>query len=166
VHLVSYIGRGLDRSEEDIPRETARRLMDMWEWLVARLEPGEHPERRGVFEPFGWWFGAGALDDAWELAHLERIITLGVAVDPDFRVLPRLLELLPIDQVGVLRTLRLYLGAAGRSWRVVPKVRAILLAAVGSSDPLAANEIQHIANLMVDRGLIDFREFTEPPGFP
>jgi hypothetical protein len=166
-HVISFIGRGLDREEDEIPQDTADRLMALWVWLVARLTPDENPDQRPVFEPFGWWFGAGRLDPAWELEQLDSIVSRHVVVDPEFRVLPRLRQLLPDNPVGVLVALKHYLEAGGPGWRVASasrEIRVILEAAQTDADPRVANEIQHIANLMITRGMIDFRDLTRPAG--
>jgi len=164
-HVISFIGRTLDRNDDVIPDDTAQRLMDLWVWLVGRLAPGENPDRAAVFEPFGWWFGAARLDPSWELSQLDSITSQHVFVDPEFRVLPRLLQLVPDHQLDVVVALKHYLEAGGRGWRVAsasPKIRSILEAAQINADPRVANEIQHIANLMIARGMVDFRDLTRP----
>jgi hypothetical protein len=164
-HVISFLGRLLDREEDAIPEDTAQRLMDFWVWLVARLAPEENPDRRPVFEPFGWWFGAGQLDPTWELEQLDSIVSQQVVVDPEFRVLPRLLRLLPDNPLGVLVALKHYLEAGGPGWRLASasqEIRAILAAAPTAEDARVANEVQQIANLMIARGMIDFRDFTQP----
>ncbi len=165
-HVTSFVGRGLDRLEEDLPEDVRHRMMALWEWLVARFAPDENPERRPIFEPFGWWFGAGQLDARWELAQFDAIVRQHVVVDPEFRVLPRLQQLLTEDPRGVLVALKHYLEVGGPGWRLASasrEIRAILEAARSEEDPRVANEIQQIASLMIDRGMIDFRDLTEPP---
>lgn len=164
-HVISFIGRGLDRLDEDLPQETRERLMALWEWLVGRLNPGENPDRRPVFEPFGWWFGAGQLDAEWELDRFDAIVSQQVVVDPEFRVLPRLHQLVQEHPHAALVGLKHYLEAGGPGWRLASasrEIRTILESAQAVTDPRVANEIQQVANLMIDRGVIDFRDLTEP----
>jgi transcriptional regulator with XRE-family HTH domain len=92
-HLLAERGRHLLNSTEPLPQAQQRRLADLWEWRLDRLEDAggsEDPQEAGAF---GWWFGSGKLDDEWAIKQLGRVLEINPHIDLEERVVERLAAL-------------------------------------------------------------------------
>jgi hypothetical protein len=166
-HGVVFLGRSIGQLDDAQPQPAVlERLRTYWERLVGTwIERGAPSSQRPALEPFGWWFAGSQLDSQWLLRELRRVVDHGVAVDPEFRVIPWLRDLLPADPVAVLQTLMAFLRAGGGGWRTTTtgdEVAAALRAAQALSDRAVTLEVERIANWYVQQGAVEFAQFIRP----
>jgi hypothetical protein len=145
-----------DRDNHDAGYE--ERCIALWE---ARAATGDAGELRA----FGRWVAEEALDPAWRLAHLEQALASAGGLDYEFDLMPTLARLAPTFGAAVIRCTKLAIEAADY-WRMYAYVhendmRRLLEACLASDERAVRNEARAVANMLVARDLLDFRDVAE-----
>jgi hypothetical protein len=167
-YAIEYVGVLLSDTGGDLEPEVADRLKTLWQWrreIIDEKEPSASDEDETA--AFAWWFESGKLDSEWALENLEwalqragaRIDGYGIA--QQLRVLA---DRLPGELHRILRCFELMIvndGDHGHLFGWQAELRSVVELAIGSSDP-AGNGLAHsIANRMVARGYLAYRELSE-----
>src|ERR1700733_2720345 len=157
-HAMSYVGRSLLASREQIPPAIQDRLVALW---TARKEattalPEEHLRELSAF---GWWFAAGKLEVAWELSELHDVLRITHHTENDMLVMERLAALAPTYTIIVIECLRELIRGDRQHSTVLgeeSKVRSILSAGLHSDDPNGRT----LANAMINElGILGYTQF-------
>ena len=161
-HVIRDIGWSLGHGNRQLSDDFRSRIVETWEWIAGqnqgeRESPGE----------FGAWFGADQLDDGWLLAQGQRILELGIPLDPDhvvYGALPRMAGAHPREVVEILR---LMIVTDSESWSVlgsVDEVRRTLATALDSGIEGARSDGIVVLNLLGARGMSEFRDLMPRRG--
>lgn len=154
-HLVEFMSRALyEADEKGAPSGAISRVTALWEWLVART-PAD--ERDVVLAPFGWWYGASVLDNAWRTRELAHLLRTQVPVGPEFALLKALMRSASEDLDSTLEILYLYLQGERDHWRLIgmqDELRPILrMGANGTAHQ--REKTRDIINLLAVKGHVD-----------
>jgi hypothetical protein len=134
------------------------RCVALWE---ARAATGDPRELRA----FGRWVAEETLDPAWRLAQLEQALANAGGLDYEFDLMPTLARLAPTFGAAVIRCTKLAIEAADY-WRMYAYVhendmRRLLEACIASDERTVRSEARAVANMLVARDLLDFRDLAE-----
>ncbi len=158
-HAMAYIGRNLYASRDSIVAPIQERLVALWndrkQAAIANLT-----EHRGELTAFGWWFAAGKLDAAWELAELREVLQRAHRTDHDYFVLSRLAQLAPTHTLPVLECLREMIKTEHETWTILgaeANVQKILEAGLASSDPAGHTLASSLINELGVLGYAKYR---------
>jgi len=157
--LLWTIGRSLNALEKPDPGLVAR-LCALWEFRVEAARHGADPSE---LTEFGWWFAAGAFDDAWSLAQLLAALSLAGRVEAERPVLARLAELTPTHTQTCLAVLERWLRQGSTPWRLtqtVDSMRQILTVGL-AGDHTAVHTSRTIISLLLLEHGIDMRDLLE-----
>jgi hypothetical protein len=155
-HVIRDVGWSLARGNSQLSDEIRSQIVATWEWIARQ----DSQERESIGE-FGAWLGADQLDDDWLLAQAQRILELGIPLNPDHVVydgLPRMAAAHPQEVVEILR---LMIVTDPDGWSVlgsVDEVRQTLAAALASGDDDARSEAIVVLNLLGANGMTEFRD--------
>ena len=155
-HVLRDVGWSLQHDNADLSDALRSRIVETWEWIADR----EEGERESLGE-FGGWFGAKQLDDGWLLAQGQRLLRLGIPLEPDhvvYDALPRMAGGHPREVVEILR---LMIVTGPEAWSVlgsVDEVREALGTVLGSGGEDAHADAILVLNLLGARGLSQFRD--------
>jgi hypothetical protein len=159
-HVIRDVGWSLERGNPQLSEEVRARMVETWEWIFDQGQTEQ--ESLGQF---GAWFGARQFEDAWLLAQGQRVLELGVPLDPDhvvYNALPRMAGEHPREVVEILR---LMIVTDPEGWSVlgsVDEVRQTLAAALDSGDEAARSDAIVVLNLLGARGMSEFRDLMPP----
>jgi hypothetical protein len=105
--VLTFLGRYLWTTREEIPSGILDRLRDLW---VGRVAAARATGDDAEIIPFGWRFASGKFEDAWSLMQLKEALALSRWVEPDEMVIERLAAVanaVPLVAVESLKNLRL-----------------------------------------------------------
>jgi hypothetical protein len=68
-HALETIGRAIHREDKGLPVEDALRLQALWDWWCDQNATAD-------LAAFGWWMAGPALDAAWRLPRLVRVLEI------------------------------------------------------------------------------------------
>jgi hypothetical protein len=161
-HVIRDIGWSLEHGNTELSDEIRSRIVETWEWIVDQSQ-----EERESLGEFGAWLGAQQLDDGWLLSQGQRLLELGVPLDPDhvvYDALPRMAGEHPREVVEILR---LMIVTDPEGWSVlgsVDEVRQTLATALDSGDEVARSDTIVVLNLLGARGMREFRDLMPEAG--
>jgi hypothetical protein len=161
-HVLRDVGWSLQHSNDDLSDVIRSKIVETWEWIANRDEG----EQESLGE-FGAWFGAEQLDDGWLLAQGQRLLQLGIPLDPDHVVYGALRRMAGGHPREVVEILRLMIVTGPEAWSVlgsVDEVRETLGTVLGSGDEDAQADTIVVLNLLGARGLSQFRDLVPSPG--
>jgi len=93
-YAIQFIGLSLEQTDSEIPENILLRLRELWENRLQKVQELEQPDKQlKQVIAFGWWFVSGKLNDTWALEQLKKALEIAKWVEPDYRVIARLAEL-------------------------------------------------------------------------
>jgi hypothetical protein len=155
---LEYIGRSLRDVQGGIPSDVAKRLMRLWEYRLAAI--AAPATARTEIKAFGWWMESAALDAGWRVRQLLEVLRLAGSVDADYLVVRALATLGDEQLQDALRSLILIISADTDGWGVhgwKDPAYELIRRGMGSSDPTSIQLATDAGNLLISRGLHEFR---------
>jgi hypothetical protein len=159
-HVIRDVGWSLEQGNPELSEAFRSRMVETWEWIFDQSQ-----EERESLGEFGAWFGATQFEVGWLLAQGQRVLELGVPLDPDhvvYNALPRMAAEHPRD---VIEVLRLMIVTEPEAWALlgsVDEVRQTLAAALDSGDEAARSDAIAVLNLLGAKGMTEFRDLVPP----
>ncbi len=160
-HSIRDVGWSFEQGNPTFSDDFRLRVVETWEWIFDR---GSDAEQESLSE-FGAWFGAQQFEDAWLLAQGQRVLELGVSLQPDFSVYKSLPGMADEHPREVVEILRLMITTDAEGWSVlgsVEEVRETLATVLGSGDESARSDAVAVLNLLGARGMSEFRDLVPP----
>jgi hypothetical protein len=169
-HSLSFTGRSLRNTTDQVPAHIISRLKALWEWrLRSAADSGSPGSYAAELAAFGWWFVCPQFDSQWLLMNLHEALRLLAQTDPLERVrlepqrdaVKRLADLTPNAPVVVVRCLGYLVESDREGWRIShwrETALTILDTAIKSGDTSAREEAIQLADRLVARGFYGFRE--------
>jgi hypothetical protein len=160
---LGFVGRSLEKTEEEVPPAILDRLRALWEARVDAVRASDGEEDGRELSAFGSWFRSGKFDETWAFEQLKVALSLAERIGHDFMVVERLAELAeehPLEAVDCLRAI-----AEGQTepWGIMgfrDEAREILKAALSSADSAARNAATDLVHRLGAMGHLDFRGDT------
>ena len=119
-YAIEFIGVSLKRATGGIRRDILERLKQLWE---SRLETvrssGETDGKLKQIIAFGWWFVSGKFDDEWALEQLREALNVAKWVEPDYRVIERLVDFTQSMPKLVIECLAAIVREDRKGWIVI-----------------------------------------------
>lgn len=161
-HVIRGVGWSFEHGSPHLSEEVRTRVVETWEWIFDHSR-----EKRASLGAFGAWFGGDQLEDGWLLAQGQRVLELGVQLDPDhvvYKALPRMAGDYPREVVEVLR---LMIVTDPEGWSVlgsVDEARQTLATALESGNEGARSDAIVVLNLLGAKGMGEFRDLVPEGG--
>lgn len=157
---LSFIGRNLQGTKEEIPEEVIVRVKALWQ---KRLEAGvANPEDHAKeLSAFAWWVKVDRFDLDWRLAQLAKVLRTVGPVAPTFVVVETLSEAAethPGPAVECLAAIVETRSNRAESSMWSAEARTLLSRALASSDVAAARAARDLVNVLEARGYPGYRE--------
>jgi len=164
---IDCIGRSLPRDPSELSAEVRSRLEQLWIWRISQAVAAAGRERhQAELAAFGRWFASPAFEAKWALSRFKETLQLAPRLRSGHLELERLASMadtFPREAVECLQLMndldqdgRLLLGS-----REEPKT--ILGAAIASDDQHAQDAALALANRLIARGHLEFREMLPNP---
>jgi hypothetical protein len=160
-HAITYVGRSLGNTKQELAPVVAQRLRDLWDWrLRAAQESGNIMASQEELAAVGWWFASRKLDDAWAMAQVRTVLDATHQIEPDFKVgetLEALAPSFPYD--AVVCVLRMAEGSA-QDWTIYgirDHITAIIKAALASGNIEAKAVAERLVQYLMGRGHFEYR---------
>jgi hypothetical protein len=161
-HAIEFAGRSLSNTDEDIPPEISARFKELWTTRLATAKSSTNiPDYQDELAAFGWWFSAGKLGSAWEIAQLKEVLLLVRKIDPDSSVVERLVELAGTRPNDVVECLKLLVETTQKPWGIyawLDEAKKILATVIQSQDTQARDEAIKLVHRLGSMGHLQFRE--------
>jgi hypothetical protein len=159
---IRFLGNAL-RNEKALPVEVRLRLEELWDYRLSEAEADKEGDRDELVQ-FGAWFASGKFDEAWSLSKLLETIKIAKTAEPDFLVLKRLDELALEYPRQCIEALTILVRGARERWAIGTwndQAVEIIACAYSSSDHVAKKAASDLANELVARGYLNFRNVLE-----
>ena len=164
--VMGFVGRALLNTPEELSASVAERMQHLWEWRFSETAP--HPQEHALeLGAFGIWFASGKLDARWALDALERTVELVGTPTLGHLVAERLAKVSEDNPVDAVRVFAGMVERPEHEWDYVgwrDEAKAIVEAALASGEAEAEEPAASIVDFYVQRGELDFREFTRRRG--
>lgn len=162
-HVLTIEGQRLYRTKGEVPHEILDRLKVLWERRLAVAQANAHPETYAAeLSGFGWWFVSAKFDDAWSLDHLIATLKISPRMEMVEHLLyERLTALAAAIPRKTVECLRLVAEGDVEGWRIYTwreHARAILAAAIQSTDTRAQEAAVELIHRLGARGYFEFRD--------
>jgi hypothetical protein len=167
-HALESLGRGLGEVADDVDRETAERVRNLFEARLGAVQEAASEERQEL-DPFGWWLETPALDGRWKLENLLALLQGGSTPEPDFKIYEFLSTAVGEEPEHAMRVLRVLIDASHDLWSLSGNRESIeqaLTTALASDDPEARRLAFEIANRLGARGYRNFRSIVQGAARP
>lgn len=163
--VMEFVGRTLRNTPAgEVPASVRARIQELWEWRLD--EAGDDPHSHvDELRAFGVTFSSGQLDEDWSLSALATAIDLAGAPRIGKMVAERLATIAEVRPVDAVLLFAKMLLAPGDAWSHIglrDEARAILAAAMTTSDSAAHEAAEDVVDLYVQRGELDFRSLVAP----
>ncbi len=91
-HSLSFIGRSLLNTKEEIPAAMLERLTTLWESRLRTVTSSVSSNLEEL-SSFGWWFASAKFDSSWGLNQLLLALESAGQIEADHQVINRLKDL-------------------------------------------------------------------------
>lgn len=153
--VIEHVGRIVRDEEHPLRPDQLALCQALWlDRLNAAHRDREHV--RAELSQFGWWFSSTQLDSGWVLENALAVLGLGVSLDPEFAVFPRLAELAPSHPREAIRVVSETVDLEHEMCRVHSErdhIRDIVATAQASDDPDARQGASDVLNQLAARGI-------------
>jgi hypothetical protein len=158
-HSLSFIGRSLLSTEEEIPATVLERLKRLWEWRLDTTTSAASSNTEELTS-FGWWFASGRFGSDWELKQLSSVLQSAGHTEADHQVINRLKDLAPQSPELTVDCLALMFASKNASliflaWR--EQAHEILDTAIRSRNPKAHEKAVILINRLTALGHTELR---------
>lgn len=160
-----YTGRSLAESTRRIPPENRMRFQRLWEWRMEVSADQNPAHRRAELNGFGWWFISGKFRKDWATEQLHSVLRLANWVEPAHDVIKQLADIasksprFAIDCLSMMAEGDSQGWAVGHSWN--KELRAIVKAAMVSTDVKARQAATDFVNRLGARGFLQYRDLLQ-----
>lgn len=161
-HALTYIGRSLYKTPEQIPRDVAKRLMELWEVRLAKASAADDIEEHvGEIAAFGWWFASGKLSQKWSMDQLREVISVIGRVEAGHLVVQQLASLterFPKESVALLAAM---VETDKKGWGLHlwgESAKELLRQAIAAEDRGASKAARDLIHRLGARGFLEYRE--------
>jgi hypothetical protein len=158
-HSLSFIGRSLLNTKEEVPAAVLERLKALW---ISRLQAitSSGSSNLEEFSSFGWWFASGKFESNWGLEQLLSVLQSAGHAEADHQVINRLRDLSSESPELTMECLALMFGSKDASliflaWR--EQVYKILNAAISSGNQKAHEKAVTLINRLTALGHTELR---------
>jgi len=164
---IDSLGRGILDEKVEVPPETIKRLMTLWE---SRLKAAEASSDKSQYEremsAFGWWFASNKFDHAWVSDQYLRALNIGIKTQSDYYVTKQLVRLVPIIPIKTIEILEKLIETQQKDWVIFgnkTEIRKILSLSLRSPDPEARKKSEELINRIVSKGYTEFEDLLKDP---
>lgn len=161
-----FVANSLASHKGDVPAETQRRMIDLWEWRMKEAGTSNDLGDREEMQTFGGWFAHGRLDPKWSIQTLLKVLKLTNNIDRPGLVIGRLAAIALTDVKSSVDCLDAFVDADREGWRYIAakdQVEAILRAGLASDQPLVAGTARRIVDKLTERGNLNYRRLLDDP---
>ncbi len=163
-HVLDFMGRLLEQTEDEIPDEALRRLQRFWEWRLEsiRSNDGDGAEELAYF---GRWFISDKFDGEWSVNQLRDALELTGKIEATSWVIDRLPQLAERFSCTCMECIKL-IGVSGEGVLVLggsrmEKAREILREGLQSGDGKVREKARSVVHRLGAHGYPDLRELLE-----
>ena len=164
-HALSFIGRSLANSEEQVPDIVITRFVDLWEHRLKSLERGLMADNDpSELSSFGWWFILEVFDPAWALNQLYRSLKIVSETDPAHLVVEKLAKIAPQFSKESVQCLELLIKGDKNGWKIGlwrDSGKTVLAIALESHDESVMKSAEELINFLMSRGYFEFRDLLQ-----
>ena len=157
--LANFIGFRLYKKEGDEPTDKElTKLKELWEAIVKLTQ--EDDSKTEALEEVGTWFASGKFDPEWSLEQLTYAASKVDDIHLDFAALERLETLSAEYPAESVKALSNMVDNARERWAVSSwskNATTIIQTAYASSDEAIKESAKSLANKLVARGYIEYR---------
>lgn len=157
--LANFIGFRLYKKEGDEPTDKElSKLKELWEAIVKLTQ--EDVSKTEALEEVGTWFASGKFDPEWSLNQLTYAASKVDDIHLDFAALERLETLSAEYPAESIKALSNMVDNAKERWAVSSwskNATTIIQTAYTSSDEAIKESAKSLANKLVARGYIEYR---------
>ena len=160
---IEFIGRMLRDPSNSFEVETIKKLCDLLEDRLKKIEAIDEKERSGEeFTAFGWWFECEVIEEEWLLEQLERVLILTKGrIDWGHKVVERLNKMFEKHPKKVLVVLRKMSDGDYEGWSMISNKEVyedVLRRALKSEN----SEVKSCADDFVNHlGAMGYQEFRK-----
>ncbi len=160
---IEFIGRMLRDPSNSFEVETIKKVCDLLEDRLKKIEAIDEKERSGEeFTAFGWWFECEVIEEEWLLGQLERVLILTKGrIDWGHKVVERLNKMFERHPQKVLVVLRKMCDGYYEGWSMIRNKKVyeeVLRKALKSEN----SEVKSCADDLVNHlGAMGYQEFRK-----
>lgn len=165
-HIVTFVGRALDKDPVAPPQDFLKRMRKFWEF---RLNQAKQNRGSGKYAEellaFAWWLHSGKFDAKWSLTQTAEVLNLCETVNHEFlftKPLAHLSSEFPVEAAQCLLLLIERLSPDRLFVLDRDDVRTIVERAFGSKQPGAIEMATTLRDSLLARGQFGFREVGLP----
>jgi hypothetical protein len=162
-YAIGYIGHSLVQHGRALDEDAGERLKDLWNWRRRAVATTTFdPTFATELQAFQWWFTADNLGTDWLLDNFEWTLRNGATHEHAYQVAKHLAAISNRSPLNVPAVLRCYEYLIAPSavqilgWDV--ELYQVAATAIASDNNELRTQAQHLANTLVSRGYLKFRE--------
>jgi hypothetical protein len=167
-NVLSHIGRSLREwppaaLDPGIP-SAVERLKIFWASAASHAGRPDDGDQAGELSAFAWWFDSGQFDDEWAFEQLDLVLRKTSVLDEAHLVAKRLVETVEREPLRSVRVLNALVQSDREGWRIIgwkDETREVLEKAMESDDPETRRACIALANRLVAKGHLEFRELVD-----
>jgi hypothetical protein len=164
-HALSFIGRSLANSDDEVPAEIIERFATLWEFRLSFIAQNMTTDYDpSELSAFGSWFISDKFDITWSLQQLYHALQMVGETDPDHSVVEKLAKIAPQFPRESIQCLELLIKGDKNGWKVDlwrESARVVISAALQSSDAHTKTLAGNLVNFLMSRGRYDFRDILQ-----
>lgn len=160
--LTNFIGFRLYKKEADNKKNELNKLAALWLEVVELTR--RNPSKTEALEEFGTWFASGKFDPKWSLEQLSYSASKAKQIHLDFAALERMETLAKKFPEESLKALGAMIDGASERWAIDSwgsHTKAIIRIAYSSSDNIIKENAKALANKLVAKGYLEYRELIK-----
>ena len=163
-HAISFLGRSLKSTEDDIPAEIIGRLKRLWQ---QRVEVAQRDQREHRLElaAFAWWAGVPQLELDWRLGQVSTVLKMTGHLDPEFVVTEMLVEAVKSFPKQAVECLSGLVAPNADPWGAVAQsqeARTVVETALGCGNVEAATAARELISSLAARGHRELVDLLSP----
>lgn len=159
---ISFIGRTLKNTTDEIPKRFIDRLVELWEYRYETIKNSEDINHHyNELSAFGWWFISDHFDSNWAINQLKSVLEITLVIKPTDLVVEMLASTASDYPLEVIECLRLIITGENDPFEMFvlqDNIYVILQNSINSED----DDIQNITIDIIERLLVEghfrFRE--------
>lgn len=160
-HTVCFIGRILSEKESKLTKKQLSRIKEFWE--IRKKSILNTKEDYSELEGFGFWAKSNRFSDKWIISEVLEICRLGINLERDSELLEVLKKDAKIFPRSIAEIIDLYIRNDEKGWNYTlnkNNIREVMESINTTSNREAKQFVKKTANLLVTKGVMEFRDLA------
>lgn len=162
-HALGTVGRSLHNIDDEVSQEILDRLKKL---MQLRIEAARNSGDPSELVQFGWWFSSGKFEDEWAISKLQEVLKLTGAVEPDFEMMSKLVDVASRMPREAIETLRIFIEGVKEPWQITVRrddITEILRRGLDAESEEVRSATIALIHALGARGHREFRNLLRDP---